>query len=120
MSAQTLLESRQGVAVEDSDDALGPVPADVQLGLAPAADELDVACGGQQVLLQDADAPARVRGEDEPLGCDRDEARRTVDVRDQEIVDAFLFRELDSPALEDRGDVWRWRERSDCRSRLGL
>ena len=87
---QVLMQARERIAVRDADDALGAVPGDAELLPAVAAEQLDVAGGGQQVLLDDGHLPAGVRGEDEALAGDRKEAGLAVDLGQDEVADALL------------------------------
>lgn len=82
MAREDLVQARQRIAIEDPDGALRAVPRDANLLPPPPADQLDVARGREQVLIDDSERLAGPCGEDEPLGGHGEKARGAVDVGD--------------------------------------
>ena len=97
---QVLLQSCDGLSIESADEALDAVPGDANPLAQATSDQLDIAGGGQEMIMDDRVSLAAARDEDETLARDREEPGLVIDVGDEELLDPFLVVELNSPTLE--------------------
>ena len=94
------LQSCEIFPVKSADEAVGTVPANPQLAPQATSDQLDIARGGQQVLVDDGGLLSGVNDEDKALGGDREKPCAVIHVGHKELLDPFFLMELNSPTLQ--------------------